>query len=173
MRAVQPHDVDGRQRRKRHHEHGRNDGEILGHVVGDGEGGEGAAGDQQLLAHLHDLDQLGGIAVQVHHVAGLARGLGAGLHGDADVGLGQGGGVVGAVAAHGHQRPLGLLLADQAQLVLRRGFGQEIVDAGFGGDGGGGDRVVAGDHHGAQAHAAKVGEARSFTLGPSPRPSGG
>ena len=37
--------------------------------------------------------------------------------------------------------------------------GEEVVDAGLGGDGGGGHRVVAGDHHGADAHAAQLGEA--------------
>ena len=41
------------------HEHRRDDGEILRDVVGDGEGGQRAAGHQQLLADLHDLDELG------------------------------------------------------------------------------------------------------------------
>ena len=45
------------------------------------------------------------------------------------------------------------------QLVLGRRLGEEIVDAGFGGDRGGGHRVVAGDHDGADAHAAQLGEA--------------
>ena len=52
-----------------------------------------------------------------------------------------------------------LLLADQRELVLRRGLGEEIVDAAFGGDGRRGQRIVAGDHHGADAHAAQLGEA--------------
>ena len=93
-------------------EHGRHDGEILGHVVGDGESGQRAAGHQQLLADFDDLDQLGGIAVEIDHIAGLFGGLGAGVHGHADVGLGQGGSVVGAVAHHGHQLAGGLLLTD-------------------------------------------------------------
>ncbi len=37
--------------------------------------------------------------------------------------------------------------------------GQEVVDAGLGGDGGGGQRVVAGDHHRLDAHPAQLGEA--------------
>ena len=37
--------------------------------------------------------------------------------------------------------------------------GEEVVDAGLGGDGGGGQRVVAGDHHRLDAHAAQLGEA--------------
>ncbi len=45
------------------------------------------------------------------------------------------------------------------QLVLGRRLRQEIVDAGFGGDRRRGHRIVAGDHHGADAHAAQFGEA--------------
>ena len=41
----------------------------------------------------------------------------------------------------------------------RRGLGDEVVDAGFRGDRRGGDRVVAGHHHGADAHGAQRGEA--------------
>ena len=78
------------------------------------------------------------------------------LHGDADVGLRQRRRVVGAVAAHGDEPALRLLLADVAQLVLRRRLGDEVVDAGFRGDGRRGDRVVAGDHHRLDAHAAQL-----------------
>ena len=127
--VCQLHDVQRLQRRIERDEHRRDDGEVLGHVVGDGEGGQRAAGDQHLLADLDDLDELGRVAVEVDHVAGLARGLGAGVHGDADVGLSQRRRVVGAVAAHGHQLALGLLLADQLQLVLGRRLGEEVVDA--------------------------------------------
>ena len=83
----------------------------------------------------------------------------AGVHGDADIGLGQRRRVVGAVAAHGDQLALGLLVADQLELGLGRRLGEEVVDAGLGGDGGRGHRVVAGDHHRADAHAAQLGEA--------------
>ena len=72
-----------------------------------------------------------GIGVEVDHVAGLARRLRAALHRDADVGLRQRRRVVGAVAAHGDQPALRLLVADVAQLVLGRCLGDEIVDAGF------------------------------------------
>ena len=41
-----------------------------------------------LLSDLNAVDELRGIAVEVHHVAGFARGLCAGVHGHADVGLG-------------------------------------------------------------------------------------
>ena len=69
------------------------------------------AGDQQLLADLDDLDELRRVRVEVDHVPGLLGGLGAGVHGHADVGLGQRRGVVGAVAGHGDEVAAGLLLA--------------------------------------------------------------
>ena len=46
-----------------------------------------------------------------------------------------------------------------AQLRLGRGLGQEVVDAGLGGDRRRGERVVAGDHHRADAHRAEAREA--------------
>ena len=153
------HDVERAELRVDRGEHRRDDGEVLRHVVGDREGGERAARHQQLLADLHDLDELGRVAVEVDHVAGLARRDRAGVHGDADVGLGERRRVVGAVAAHGDELALGLLVADQLELRLGRRLGEEVVDAGLGGDGGGGHRVVAGDHHRADAHAAQLGEA--------------
>ena len=45
------------------------------------------------------------------------------------------------------------------ELRLGRRLGEEVVDAGLGGDRGGGERVVAGDHHRLDAHAAQLGEA--------------
>ena len=152
------HHVQHRDLRIEGDEDGRDDGEVLRHVVGDREGRERPAGHQELFADAHDLDQLGGIAVEIDHVARFARGIGAGLHGDADVGLGERRRVVGAVAAHRHKPAAGLLLADQAQLGLGRGLGQEVVDARFRRDGRGGLRIVAGNHHGADAHAAQFGE---------------
>ena len=83
----------------------------------------------------------------------------AGVHRHADVGLGQGRGVVGAVAAHGHELALGLLVADQLQLGLGRGLRQEVVHAGLRRDGRRGQRIVAGDHHRADAHAPKLRKA--------------
>ena len=57
------------------------------------------------------------------------------------------------------RRPFGLLLLDVFELVLGRGLRQEIVHAGFDGDGRGGQRIVAGDHHRANAHGAQLREA--------------
>ena len=45
------------------------------------------------------------------------------------------------------------------EFVFRRGLGHEIIHAGFGRDRGGGERIVAGDHHGADAHLAELREA--------------
>ena len=140
-------------------EHRRNDGEIFRHVVGDRKRGQRAARHQQLLADLHDLDELGRIAVEIDHVAGLARRHRAGVHRHADIGLRQRRSVVGAVAAHGDELALGLLVADELELGLRRRLREEIVDAGFGRDGGRGQRIVAGDHHRADAHRAQRREA--------------
>ena len=112
-----------------------------------------------LLPDFDDLDELGRVAVQVDHVAGFARRLGAGVHGHAHVGLGQRRRVVGAVAGHGDQVALGLFLADALEFVLRRGLGDEIIHARFGGDGRGGQRIVAGDHHGADPHLAQLRKA--------------
>ena len=157
--ARQAHDVERVQAREDADEHRRDDREVLRDVVGDREGRQRAAGDEQLLADLDDVDELGRVAVEVDHVAGLLGGRGAGVHRDADVGLGQGRGVVGAVAGHRDELAALLLGPDQGHLVLGGGLGEEVVDAGLCGDGLGGQRVVAGDHHGADAHRAQLVEA--------------
>ena len=73
-RAVQVHDVQRRDRRERRHQHRGNDGEIFRDVVGDAERRERAARDQQLFPDFDDLDELRRIGVEVDHVAGfLAR----------------------------------------------------------------------------------------------------
>ena len=104
------------------------------------------------------LNQLGGVGIQVDHVARFLRRLGAGVHGHRHVGLSQRGRVVGAVAGHRHQPTFRLVLADQRQLGFRRRFGEEIIDAGLGGDRRGGQAVIAGDHHRFNAHFAQLGE---------------
>ena len=138
--------------------HRGNNGEILGHVVRDGKCGERTASNQKLLADFDDFDELCRIGIEVHHVAGFLGGLGAGIHGHADVRLRKRRGVVGAIASHGHEFALGLLALDQRHLVFGLGLGQEIVDPGLAGDGGGRQRIVTGDHHGANSHGAKLVE---------------
>ncbi len=44
-------------------------------------------------------------------------------------------------------------------LVLGRGLGKKVVDPGFAGNGSGGQRIVAGDHHGANPHGPQLREA--------------
>jgi len=67
--------------------------------------------------------------------------------------------VVGTVAGHRHEPALGLLAADQAELFLRLCLGDEIVDPGLRGHRQGGDRIVAGDHDGADSHLAQPRDA--------------
>ena len=99
-----------------------------------------------------------GIRIEVDHVAGFLRGLRAGVHRHRDVGLRERRRVVGAVAAHRDQPALRLVLADQLELRFRRGFGEEIIDARFGGDRRGREPVVARDHDGLDAHLAQLRE---------------
>ena len=143
---------------KRRHQHRGNDREILRHVVRDAEGGQRAAGDQHLFPDLNDVEQLRRIAVEIDHVAGFARGLSAGVHCDADVGLRERGRVVRAVTGHGDQMAFGLFLADALQFFFRRRLGHEIVYTGFSGDGCGGQWIVAGDHHRSDSHLAQLRE---------------
>jgi hypothetical protein len=96
-----------------------------------------AARDQQLLADFNHLNELGRIRIEIHHVAGFLGGLRAGVHGKPHVGLCQRGCVVGAVAGHGDEFALGLLGADQRQLVFGLCLGEEIVETRLASDGSG------------------------------------
>ena len=137
----------------------REDGEVLRDVVRDRERRQRAARDEELLADLDDLDELRRVRVEVDHVAGLLGRGRARVHRHADVGLGERGGVVRAVAGHRDHPAACLLLTDELELALGRRLGEEVVDAGLLGDDGRGHRVVAGDHDGADAHAAQLVEA--------------
>ena len=141
------------------HEHRRQDREVLRDVVGDRERRDRAAGDQQLLADRDDLEQLRRVRVEVDHVGRLLGRRRPAVHRQADVGLGERRGVVRAVAGHRDEVAVGLLAADEGDLVLGLGLGDEVVDAGLAGDRRCGPRVVAGDHHGPDAHPAELGEA--------------
>jgi len=65
-----------------------------------------------LFADPHDFDQLGWSGVQVDHVAGLLCRLRPRVHRDGDVGLREGGRIVGSVARHGHEVAFMRLLAN-------------------------------------------------------------
>ena len=65
---------------------------------------------------------------------------------------------------HGDELALGLLFAvSLPQLLFRCRLSEEVVDAGFGRNRRRGHRIVAGNHDGADAHAAKLGEALADT----------
>ncbi len=103
----------------------------------------------------HDFDQLGRIAVEIHHVAGFFRRHGSRVHGHADIRLSQRRSIVCTVTGHRHEAALRLFLLDVFQLVLRSRLREEVVHAGFLRDGSGGQRIVAGDHHRANSHGAQ------------------
>ena len=83
----------------------------------------------------------------------------ASVHRHTDVGLCEGRGVVGAVTGHRHQFAFRLLPLDQRHLVFGSGFREKVVDTGLTRDSRCSQRIVAGDHHGANAHGAQVIEA--------------
>src|SRR5262249_1099442 len=59
---------------------------------------------------------------------------------------------------HRDEAALRLVIAYQLQLRLGSGFREKIVYAGFRGNGGGREAIVAGDHDRLDAHAAQLGE---------------
>ena len=150
------HDIQNTQLRDGRHKHGGNNRKILCDIVCNGEGGKRAAGDEQLLADFHHLQDLGGIGVQIHHIGGLLGRGGAGVHGKAHVCLGEGGRVIGAVAGHGDDLSLRLLFFDDADLVLRLALGYEAVHPGLFGDSGCGQGVIAGTHDGLDTDRAQT-----------------
>ena len=100
-----------------------------------------------------------GIRVEIHHVARFLRRLCAGIHRDADIGLCQCRGIVGAVAGHGDELAVRLFFLDQRHLVLGRRLREEVVDTCFRRDCRGGQRIVSGDHDRPDPHCAQVREA--------------
>ena len=118
--------------------------------------------------------------------AALMRHVGAGAQGQPEVGRGQRGRVVDAVADHGHRVAVGLQAADDRGLVVGQRLRDDLVDTDLGGDGAGGGGVVAGEQDGAQARARaaaaiapggrglhRVGKARRRrATTPSPRRAG-
>src|SRR5204863_2545041 len=76
-----------------------------------------------------------------------------------NVGLSEGGSVVGAVAGHRDEVAIGLFFANAFQFLFRSRLRHEIIHTRFGSNRGGGERIVARDHHGANAHLAEVREA--------------
>src|SRR5580692_1364791 len=154
--SAKPHDVQNFQLRKRGLEHRGDDGEIFRDVVGYGKSRQRATRDQQLLADLHDFDELGRVRIEVDHVARFFRRLSASVHRHADVGLREGRSVVRAVAGHRDKLALCLFALDQRHFVFGFGFGEKVIHAGLTRNRRGSQRIVAGDHHCANAHGAQV-----------------
>ncbi len=94
--------------------------DVLGEVVID------------LAALLHREDDRGEVVVGQDHPAGVLGHLGAGAHGDPDVGRLDGGRVVDAVAGHGHHMALFLERVGEEHLVLGGDPAEhpDVVDAG-------------------------------------------
>ena len=132
--------------------------EIFRDIVCDREGGQRSPGHQELFADLDDLDQFCRVGVEVDHVRCFAGRLGPGVHCHRDIGLGKRGGIVGAVTGHGDHPPAGLVFPDQPQFALGSCLGKEIVHAGFGSNGCGGEPVVTGDHDGLDPHLPELGK---------------
>ena len=83
-------------------------------------------------------DRVGGgaqVAADEREVAGLDGDVGAGAHREAEVGLGERGGVVDAVADHRDDPALVLEAPDDVDLVGGEHLGDHVVDADLGGDG--------------------------------------
>ena len=57
------------------------------------------------------------------------RDIGAGAHGDADLGLGERRRIIDAVTRHGDEAPLILELLDGGGLLIRQHLGHNIIDA--------------------------------------------
>src|SRR5208282_5629353 len=104
-----------------------NDGEVFRNVVCNGKGCECTASHEELFSDFHHFDQLCRIAVQVNHVGGFLGGLCPGVHGQRDVGLGKGWGVICAVPHHCNQFSPHLLLFDVRKLCFRRRLGEAVI----------------------------------------------
>jgi hypothetical protein len=108
------------------------------------------------LRQADDGDDVARVVAHEDDVGGLDGDVGAGADGDADIGLGQGGRVVDAVADHRHRRALGLQLADLGGLVAGEDLGEVLLDPEVLRHPGRDARVVAGQHHGPHAALAQV-----------------
>jgi hypothetical protein len=106
-------------------------------------------------------DGVGGgaqVAAYEGQVGGLDGGIGAGAHGEVEVGLGEGGRVVDAVADHRDGLALGLQALDDVDLVGGQDLGDDLVDAGLGCYHAGRRLVGSGQQYRRQAEPAEAGD---------------
>ena len=76
-------------------------------------GGDLATGlAQHPAADAHDVQQLCGRRIKVHHIARILGCLCSRIHGDSDIGLSESRSIIGSVSRHGDQVPSGLLVAN-------------------------------------------------------------
>ena len=116
---VQLHHIESVEFGEDSREHRRDDREVLGDVVGDREGRQGPPSHEQLLADFDDRDELGGVRVEVDHVARFFRCLSPGVHGHADIGLSERWSVVRAVTGHRDEAGLPPVRVGSAQACPR------------------------------------------------------
>ncbi len=88
----------------------------------------------------------GEIAAEQRDAGALDRDVGAGAHGDADIGRGEGRGVVDAVARHRDHAALAAQPLDHGALLIGQHLGLDLGDAELARDRLGGGAVVAGEH---------------------------
>ena len=153
------HNIERRNLRINTHEHGGNNREILGHVVGDGKSREHAPRHEHLLADLHHFQEFGRIGIQIDHVTGFFSRLRSSVHRHADICLRQSRGIVRAVAGHGDQLTFGLFFSDEPHLRFRCRLREEIIDTRFPSDRRRSARIVSGNHHRANTHSPEALEA--------------
>ena len=94
-------------------------------------------------------------AVDQHHIGGVDGHIRSRADGDAQIRPGEGGGIVDAVAHHGHLS-LGLQLPDDGLLALRQDAGHHPVHAGLPADGLCRAGVIAGEHDYGHAHLLQL-----------------
>ena len=106
---------------------------------------------QGRTAQAHGSGHIAETAVHQDNIRTVDGHIGSGADGDADVGPGQGGGVVDSVADHGDHAAL-LKLSDDRFLPVGQDVGYHPVNPGLRTDGFGGTRVVTGQHTDLDAH---------------------
>src|SRR5664280_137485 len=104
-------------------------------------------------ARFHDP---GEVALEQRDAGAFDRHIGAGAHGDTDLGGGQCRRIIDAVAGHGHHAAFGAQFFDHSALLIRQHLSLDFCNAEPLGDGERGGTVVAGEHH----HADAVGGER-------------
>ena len=98
------------------------------------------------------------VVAEQDQVRGADRHVGAGAEGQPEVGRGERGRVVDAVADHRHLVPGRLKAGDDGGLPVRQRPGDDLVDAHRAGDGLRGGLVVAGQQDGVQPERAQLGD---------------